>query len=59
MKDNVILTGFMGTGKTSLGKLNGYRYDGRIVDKFGGDALIDTLANLKHYCERLTEDFGL
>ena len=30
-----------------------------IVDKFGGDALIDTLANLKHYCERLTEDFGL
>ena len=30
-----------------------------IVDKFGGDALIDTLANLKHYRKRLTEDFGL
>ena len=30
-----------------------------IVDKFGGDALIDTLANLKHYRERLTEEFGL
>ena len=59
MKDNVILTGFMGTGKTGLGKLNGYSYDGRIVDKFGGDALIDTLANLKHYRKRLTEDFGL
>ena len=30
-----------------------------IVDKFGGDALIDTLANLKHYRARLTEEFGL
>ena len=30
-----------------------------IVEKFGGDALIDTLANLKHYRERLTEEFGL
>lgn len=30
-----------------------------IVDKFGGDALIDTLANLKIYRDRLARDFGL
>ena len=29
------------------------------VDKFGGDALCDTLANLKNYRARLAEDFGL
>lgn len=29
------------------------------VEKFGGDALCDTLANLQHYRERLAEDFGL
>ena len=29
------------------------------VEKFGGDALIDTLANLKNYRARLAEDFGL
>ena len=29
------------------------------VEKFGGDALIDTLANLKIYRERLARDFGL
>ena len=29
------------------------------VEKFGGDALIDTLANLKTYRARLAEDFGL
>ena len=29
------------------------------VEKFGGDALCDTLANLKHYRARLAEDFGL
>ena len=29
------------------------------VEKFGGDALIDTLANLKIYRKRLAEDFGL
>ncbi len=29
------------------------------TDKFGGDALCDTLANLQHYRARLTEDFGL
>ena len=30
-----------------------------IVEKFGGDALCDTLANLKIYRERLARDFGL
>ena len=30
-----------------------------IVEKFGGDALCDTLANLKLYRERLARDFGL
>ena len=30
-----------------------------IVEKFGGDALCDTLANLKSYRERLAEDYGL
>ncbi|MBR0061271.1 MAG: chorismate synthase [Selenomonadaceae bacterium] len=30
-----------------------------LVEKFGGDALIDTLANLKNYRERLARDFGL
>jgi len=29
------------------------------VEKFGGDALCDTLANLKIYRERLAKDFGL
>lgn len=29
------------------------------VDKFGGDALCDTLANLKNYRQRLARDFGL
>ncbi|MBR2773626.1 MAG: chorismate synthase [Selenomonadaceae bacterium] len=29
------------------------------VDKFGSDALCDTLANLKNYRARLAEDFGL
>ncbi|MBD3879694.1 MAG: chorismate synthase [Quinella sp. 1Q5] len=29
------------------------------VDKFGGDALCDTLANLESYRARLAEDFGL
>ena len=29
------------------------------VEKFGGDALCDTLANLKNYRERLARDFGL
>ena len=29
------------------------------VEKFGGDALCDTLANLKNYRERLSRDFGL
>ena len=29
------------------------------VEKFGGDALTDTLANLKNYRERLARDFGL
>ena len=29
------------------------------VDKFGGDALGDTLLNLKNYRERLARDFGL
>ena len=29
------------------------------VEKFGGDALCDTLANLKNYRARLAEDFGL
>ncbi|MBR1645683.1 MAG: chorismate synthase [Selenomonadaceae bacterium] len=29
------------------------------VEKFGGDALCDTLANLKNYRKRLAEDFGL
>ena len=29
------------------------------VEKFGGDALVDTLANLKNYRARLAEDFGL
>ena len=30
-----------------------------IVEKFGGDALCDTLTNLKNYRERLARDFGL
>jgi len=30
-----------------------------MVDKFGGDALTDTLANLQHYRARLARDFGL
>ena len=30
-----------------------------IVEKFGGDALCDTLANLKIYRERLARDYGL
>lgn len=30
-----------------------------VVEKFGGDALCDTLANLKIYRERLARDFGL
>lgn len=30
-----------------------------IVDKFGGDALCDTLNNLKNYRERLAKNFGL
>ena len=30
-----------------------------VVEKFGGDALCDTLANLKNYRERLARDFGL
>lgn len=30
-----------------------------LVEKFGGDALCDTLANLKNYRERLARDFGL
>ena len=30
-----------------------------IVDKFGGDALCDTLKNLKNYRERLEKNFGL
>ena len=30
-----------------------------IVEKFGGDALCDTLTNLKNYRERLEKDFGL
>ncbi len=30
-----------------------------IVDKFGGDALTDTLANLQNYRVRLARDFGL
>ncbi len=30
-----------------------------IVGKFGGDALCDTLANLKSYRQRLAKDFGL
>ena len=30
-----------------------------IIEKFGGDALCDTLANLKNYRERLARDFGL
>ena len=42
MKGNVILTGFMGTGKTSLGKMLATKL-GR---PFVGDALRDTLANL-------------
>ena len=29
------------------------------TEKFGGDALCDTLANLKHYRTRLAEDFNL
>ena len=29
------------------------------TEKFGGDALCDTLANLKHYRTRLANDFGL
>ncbi|MCR5833530.1 MAG: chorismate synthase [Selenomonadaceae bacterium] len=29
------------------------------TDKFGGDALCDTLANLQHYRTRLAENFGL
>lgn len=29
------------------------------IEKFGGDALCDTLANLKNYRARLAEDFGL
>ena len=30
-----------------------------LVEKFGGDALCDTLANLKIYRQRLAKDFGL
>ena len=30
-----------------------------VVEKFGGDALCDTLTNLKNYRERLIKDFGL
>ena len=30
-----------------------------IVEKFGGDALCDTLANLEHYRARLAREFGL
>ena len=30
-----------------------------IVEKFGGDALCDTLANLKNYRARLEKDYGL
>lgn len=30
-----------------------------MIDKFGGDALCDTLANLQTYRARLAEDFGL
>ena len=30
-----------------------------IIDKFGGDALCDTLQNLKNYLGRLEKNFGL
>ncbi len=32
---------------------------GAFVEKFGGDALCDTLANLENYRQRLARDFGL
>lgn len=53
MKDNVILTGFMGTGKTSLGKLLATRLGRPFVDI---DKKIEDEANLS--IPKIFEEFG-
>ena len=54
MKDNVILTAsVVGEAMAAIVTADAF------VDKFGGDALCDTLANLQTYRTRLAEDFGL